>query len=136
MSSGNVHRKSGVGDMVGQCMLIGGGPSGAIGAVSGRIARQVGILRRFSDRPLLRASIFQSVMPGCYRPRSIGGLHRNDRHGRVDAEHTPAAVETAVGDEDVAVGIETQEIAEGLDGDDGARNGIVLWDGLLEEDFQ
>ncbi len=34
------------------------------------------------------------------------------------------------------MGIETQEIAEGLDGDDGARNGIVLWDGLLEEDFQ
>lgn len=34
------------------------------------------------------------------------------------------------------MGIETEEIAEGLDGDDGAGNGIVLWDGLLEEDFQ
>ena len=88
MSRGNFHRKSGVGDVVGQCMLIGGGPSGAIGSVSGRIARQVGILRRFSDRPLLHASIFQSVMPGCNRPMSIGGLHRNDRHSfRIESSH-------------------------------------------------
>ena len=88
MSRGNFHRKSGVGDVVGQCMLIGGGPSGAIGSVSGRIVRQVGILRRFSDRPLLHASIFQSVMPGCNRPRSIEDHHRSDRHSfRIERLH-------------------------------------------------
>ena len=67
---------------------------------------------------------------------SENGLQLFQFQGWGDAEHAPAAVETAVGDEDVTVGIETQEIPEGLDGDDGAGNGIVLWDGLLEEDFQ
>jgi hypothetical protein len=67
---------------------------------------------------------------------SENGLQLFQFQGRGDAEYAPAAVETAIGDEDVAVGIETEEIAESLDGDDGAGNGIVLWDGLLEEDFQ
>jgi len=37
-------------------MWIGGGPSGAIGSLSGRLARQVGILKRFSGRPFRHAS--------------------------------------------------------------------------------
>jgi len=34
------------------------------------------------------------------------------------------------------VGIETEEIAKRLDGDYGAGDGVVLWDGLLDEDLQ
>jgi len=36
----------------------------------------------------------------------------------------------------VAVGIESKEIAKSLDGNCGAGDGIILWDGRLEEDFQ
>ena len=43
---------------------------------------------------------------------------------RRDAEHAPAAVETAVRHEDVGVRIISQEIAEGLNGNDGAGDGI------------
>jgi hypothetical protein len=47
-----------------------------------------------------------------------------------------ASRETAIRHEDVAVRIESEKIAEGLDGDDGAGDGIVLWNGRLEKDFQ
>ena len=46
------------------------------------------------------------------------------------------AVEAAIGHEDMAVRIKSEKIAEGLDSDDGARNGIVLWDRLLVKDLQ
>jgi len=55
---------------------------------------------------------------------------------RGDAEHAPAAVEAAVGDQDVAVGIEAEEIAESLDGDDGAGDGIGFRNCLLEKYLQ
>ena len=41
-----------------------------------------------------------------------------------DAEHALFAIEAAIYHEDVAVRIESEEIAEGLDGDDGAREQI------------
>jgi hypothetical protein len=47
MSRSVFHRKTGVDDVAGQCMLIGGGPSGAIGSLSGRVARWEGNLNRF-----------------------------------------------------------------------------------------
>jgi len=46
--------------------------------------------------------------------------------GRGDPKHALVAIEAAVGDEDVTVRIEAQEIAEGLDGDDSAGNGFLL----------
>ncbi len=46
------------------------------------------------------------------------------------------AVEASVRHEDVAVRIESQEIAKRLDSDDGARNGIILRNRLLEKDLQ
>ena len=48
----------------------------------------------------------------------------------------PYTLETAVRHEDVAVRIESQKIAEGLDGDDGAGNGIVFRNCILEKDLQ
>jgi len=36
----------------------------------------------------------------------------------------------------VGVGIESEKIAEGLHGDDGAGDGIIFWDRLLEEGLQ
>ena len=64
------------------------------------------------------------------------GLQVFQLQGRGDAEHALAAIETAVRHEDVAVRIKSEKIAEGLDSDDGARNGIVLWDRLLVKDLQ
>jgi hypothetical protein len=45
-------------------------------------------------------------------------------------------VETAVGHQDVAVWIESEKIAEGLDSDDCAGAGIVFRNRLLEKDLQ
>lgn len=56
-------------------------------------------------------------------------------HGRGDVEHA-AAGETFVRHEDVAVGIEPQEITEGLDSDDGTGNGITFRDRLLQKGLQ
>ena len=60
----------------------------------------------------------------------------SNSRGRGDAEHALVAVEAAVRHEDVGVGIESEEIAEGLQGDDGAGDGVVLRDRLLEKDLQ
>jgi hypothetical protein len=43
-----------------------------------------------------------------------------------DAEHASLAIKTTVRDENVIVGIESEEVAEGLYGDDGARDWIIL----------
>jgi len=56
--------------------------------------------------------------------------------GGATREHALVAVETAVRHQDVAVGIETEEVAEGLDSDDGAGNGIVLVNRILEKNLQ
>ena len=56
--------------------------------------------------------------------------------GRGDAEHALAAVKAAIGNQDMAMGVESQEIAEGLDGDDRARDGIVIRDCSLDKDLQ
>ena len=36
----------------------------------------------------------------------------------------------------MTVGIESEEIAEGLDSDDGARDGIIFWNRILDKDLQ
>ena len=36
----------------------------------------------------------------------------------------------------MAVGVEAEQIAESLDGDDGAKEGILFRDRILQEDFQ
>ena len=46
--------------------------------------------------------------------------------GLGDAEHALVAIRAAVGDENVALGIESKEVAKYLDGNDGARNGILF----------
>ena len=56
--------------------------------------------------------------------------------GGANAEHALFAVEAAVRCEDMAVGIEYQKIAEGLYGDNGTGDRIVLQDSLLEEDLR
>ncbi len=55
--------------------------------------------------------------------------------GRSDPEHAPP-VEASVGHQDMAVGIESQEVAKGLDGDDGAGGGILFRHRLLEKELQ
>ncbi len=64
------------------------------------------------------------------------GLKLFQLQGRGDAEHAPAAVETAVRHEDVGVRIESEKIAEGLDSDDCAGDGIIFGNRLLEKDLQ
>jgi hypothetical protein len=64
------------------------------------------------------------------------GLQLFQLQGRGDAEHSLVAVETTVRHENVGVGIVSQEIAEGLHGDDGAGDGIIFGDRLLEKDLQ
>ena len=44
--------------------------------------------------------------------------------GGATKEHAAITIKTAVGHQDVAVGIESEKIAEGLDSDDGAGDGI------------
>ena len=44
---------------------------------------------------------------------------------RSDSEHTPP-VKTSVRHQDMAVGIESEEVAKGLDGNDGSGDGILL----------
>ena len=56
--------------------------------------------------------------------------------GRGDTEHALVAVETAVRHQNVGVRIKSEEIAEGLHGDDGAGDGIIFGDRLLEKDLQ
>lgn len=50
------------------------------------------------------------------------------------AEHA-LAVKAAVCDQDVAMRVEAEKIAEGLDGDDCAGNGIFFMRDLLKEDL-
>ena len=64
------------------------------------------------------------------------GLQLFQLQGRGDAEHALVAVETAVRHEDVGVWIVSQEIAEGLHGDDGAGDGIIFRDHCLEKCLQ
>jgi hypothetical protein len=56
--------------------------------------------------------------------------------GRGDAEHAFCAVETAVRHQNVTVGIKSEKIAECLDGDYGAGDGIPFRYSLLKKDFQ
>jgi hypothetical protein len=45
--------------------------------------------------------------------------------GRSDPEYAPP-VEVAVRHQGMAVGVEPEEVAEGLDGDDGANSGDII----------
>ncbi len=54
---------------------------------------------------------------------------------RSDPEHAPP-IEASVRYQNMAMGIEPQEIAKGLDGDDRAGDGIPLWDRRLKKDLQ
>jgi len=59
-----------------------------------------------------------------------------DFQRRRDAEHSSLTIKTAIRDENVAVGIESKEVAEGLHGND--RSGVRFFfrHGLLHENFQ
>ncbi len=54
---------------------------------------------------------------------------------RSDPEHAPP-VEASVRYQDMAVGIESEEVAKGLDGNDGAGDGILLRHRLLKKELQ
>ena len=55
--------------------------------------------------------------------------------GRCDAEHA-VAIETAVRHKNVAMGIMSDEVAKRLHGDDGAGDGVIFGNRLLEKDLQ
>ena len=55
---------------------------------------------------------------------------------RSDAKHAAVAVKAAVRHEDVAVRIEPEEVTEGLHGDDGAGNGFIFKNRILEKTLQ
>jgi len=63
------------------------------------------------------------------------GLQFFQFQGRGYAEHA-LAVKATVCDENMAVRVEAENIAKGLDGDDCAGNGIFFVSGLLKEDLQ
>ncbi len=50
-------------------------------------------------------------------------------------EHA-SAVKTTIRDQNMTMGVEAQEVAEGLDGDDGAGERIIFRDDILYEDLQ
>ena len=64
------------------------------------------------------------------------GLQLFQLQGRGDAEHAAITIETAVRHENVGVRIVSQKIAEGLHGDDGAGDGIIFRNRILEKDLQ
>ena len=63
-------------------------------------------------------------------PRHFGQGQR-----RSDPEHV-LPVEASVRHQDMAVGIESEEVAKGLDGNDGAGDGIPLRHRLLKKELQ
>jgi hypothetical protein len=67
---------------------------------------------------------------------SEDGLQLFQLQRRGDAEHASFSIEAAVRDEDVAVRIESEEIAEGLYGNDGAGDGIILRNNLPKKHLQ
>ena len=64
------------------------------------------------------------------------GLQLFQFQRRGDAEHALVAIETPVRQKDVTVGIESEKIAEGLNGNDGAGDGNVFMNRILEKDLQ
>ena len=69
-------------------------------------------------------------------PLPEDGLQLFQFNRRSNAEHASAAVEASVGDEDVAVGIEAEEVTESLDCDNGAGDGIIFGNHILDEYLQ
>ena len=63
------------------------------------------------------------------------GLQFVQLQGRGHPEHA-FAVKASVRDQDMAVGIEAEKVAEGLNGDDGAGDRIHFGNDLLHEDLQ
>jgi len=55
---------------------------------------------------------------------------------RGNAEHSFCAAETAVRQENVAVGIKSEKVAEGLHGNYRTGNGFLFRHGLLHKNFQ
>jgi hypothetical protein len=55
---------------------------------------------------------------------------------RRNAKHSSFAIKTAIGQEAVAVGIESEEVAEGLDGNDRAGDWFLFRYGLLDKNLQ
>ena len=55
---------------------------------------------------------------------------------RGDAKHASVSVKAAVGYENMAVGVESKEVAEGLDGDDRAGDGFIFGNHMLHENLQ
>ena len=64
------------------------------------------------------------------------GLQLLEFQWRRDPEYPLVSVETAVGQEDVAVRIESEKVANSLHGNDRAGDGFIFGRGLLDEDFQ
>ena len=64
------------------------------------------------------------------------GLQLFQFQRRGDAEHALVAIETAVRQKDMAVWIESEKIAEGLNGDHRAGDGNVFMNRILEKDLQ
>ena len=64
------------------------------------------------------------------------GIQLFQLQGRGDAEHALLAIETAVRHQNVTVRIESEKIAEGLDSDDGAWDGIIFRNRILDKNLQ
>ena len=64
------------------------------------------------------------------------GLQLFQFQRRRDTEHAVITIETPVRHQDVTVGIESEKIAEGLDSNDGAGDGNVFMNRILEKDLQ
>ena len=79
------------------------------------------------DLPLCQKHLEDLVLKYC--------LYLFQFQRRSDTKHAPA-VEAAVRHHDVTVGIESEKVAEGLNGDYGAGDGILFRDGILKKYLQ
>lgn len=65
-----------------------------------------------------------------------GRLDRNTQQGRGNAEHAAITITTAVGHQDVAVRIESEDVAEGLNSDDCSGDRIIFRNRILGKDLK
>ena len=82
---------------------------------------------------------FRNLSLGKKHPEHLmleDGLQLFQFQRRRDTEHAVITIETPVRHQDVTVGIESEKIAEGLDSNDGAGDGNVFMNRILEKDLQ
>ena len=88
------------------------------------------------DLPLVQDHPEYLVPEACPELVEWEGLQLFQLQGWGDAEHAAITIKTAVRHQNVAVWIESEEIAEGLDSYDGAGDGTIFRNRILDKNLQ